>query len=281
LQRQNSELRAMRDTLELRVEERTQALLAAEKMAIIGRLTAGIAHEMASPLSAVLSAVDGLKDLAREYRESIGDAHVTKEDHLAIADEMCDAMNVAELAAQRSAKFVRSIKSQSRIAVASKREEFDVVALVHDCVSLLSHAARRSNCRVETRFSAPQLRAWGSPTRLSQAVTNLVQNAIDATGERRTPIDVDVAATASGALRIVVRDRGEGIRPEVVPRIFEPLFTTKPFGQGTGLGLAIVKDVVERELGGTIAVSTVLGAGSTFTIELPNACVEATKGDAA
>lgn len=271
LRGRNEELQHFRDSLEDQVAERTKALLGAEKMAAIGRLTAGIAHELSSPLAAVLGSHGDLEHLIAEYEQSIGDASVEPEDHRAIAREMAEALDTAHKASRRSVSFVRSIKAQTRVSVAGKAEQFDAAVLVRDCAHLLSHVARAANCRVHVRSAGPIL-LTALPNRLSQAVTNLLQNAVDATGERGGG-EVVAEVTGNDPTGVVVRvsDQGGGIADDVLPRIFEPLFTTKPYGRGTGLGLAIVKEAVEEDLHGQVRVQTSMGHGTTFEIVLPPA----------
>ena len=264
----NEELDRLRRTLEEQVTERTAALLATEKMAVVGRLTAGIAHELASPLGAILATTEHIEELAEEYRASIGDAAVNEDDHRAIAAEMIEVAAVTMRAAERSANFVRSIKSQTRVGQPGKLETFDVVAVVEESVALLAHAARAGKCDVKISAEERPITLVGAPNRLSQVIVNLVQNAIDAAGERGGgTIDVTLSASDAG-VRIAVCDDAGGIPDDVLPKIFEPLFTTKPFGRGTGLGLSIVKEAVERDLDGAIRVETTPGVGSTFVVEL-------------
>ena len=271
LVQRNDELQHLKDTLEHRVAERTEALLGTQKMAVIGRLTAGIAHEMSSPLAAILASVEGLGTLIAEYEASIGVERVEPEDHRAIVSEMQEALGIARMASERSAAFVRSIKAQTRVSLAGQVEAFDPTALVQDCIHLLAHAARAARCKMTLR-SDGVLRMRASPSRLGQAVTNLLQNAIDATGERGGG-EIFVEITR-GPNRVVIqiRDAAGGIPDDVLPRIFEPLFTTKPYGRGTGLGLAIVKEAVEQDLGGQVRVRTQPGTGTTFTLDLPTEC---------
>ncbi|HTJ82450.1 MAG TPA: HAMP domain-containing sensor histidine kinase [Polyangiaceae bacterium] len=269
LRQRNESLQALRASLESRVVERTNALLGAEKMAVIGRLTAGMAHEMSSPLAAILGSLDELKGLTEEYARSVGNDSVEPADHLAIVQEMNEALHIAHMAADRTATFVRSIKGQTRVASPGRPEAFQVAALVRDCSHLLAHAARAAQCRVVIR-SEGDTQITGSPSRLGQAITNLLQNAIDATGEHGGgEILVELGRNDVSELVIRVCDQGGGIPDDVLPRIFEPLFTTKPYGRGTGLGLAIVKEAVETDLGGRISVVSSPGEGTAFVLELP------------
>jgi signal transduction histidine kinase len=285
LRARNEELEALRGSLEERVEARTRelqeanetlrrnqnALLSSEKMAAIGRLTAGIAHEMGSPLAAVMCALDDLTKLNAEYAESIGDRAVTAEDHRAISEEMAQAMSLASTGAERAAAYVRSIRAQTRDDGTRSSSRFDVAALTRDSLALVAHAARAAHCNVALEAPDACILLHGPASRLGQVITNLVHNAVDAQGERGGG-DVRVAVRDEGdAVVIAVADEGPGMAPEVAAHIFEPLFTTKPYGKGTGLGLAIAKEAVEGDFSGTIEVDTHPGKGTCMIVRLPRA----------
>ncbi len=283
LEGRNAELEALRASLEDRVRERTaelerahrtvldgqQLLLASEKMAAVGRLTAGFAHELATPLSSTASSLDTLETLRAEYADSIGDASVTADDHRAIEAELGQALTLARSANATALRFVKGIRAHTRDPGPQAVERFDASTVATQAVELVAHLARSARIRLEVERSPGVAEVVGVPSRLNQAITNLVGNAIDA-----------VAGTPSGAVTVRVRageghtiveveDNGPGIPPDVVARMFEPLFTTKPYGKGTGLGLSIVDEIVRKELGGRIEVRTSPGAGATFTLHLP------------
>jgi signal transduction histidine kinase len=250
------------------LQQNQEQLVTANRMASLGRLTANIAHEINTPLAAVRAALANLTKLVTEYELSYRDAAVTPEDHADIAAEMRAEMRIADSAAERAAQFVRGIKTQTRM-LEGERAVFNAVPYVREALSLLTHSLRRANCRSIFETSSDQIEISGSPGRLAQVVTNLVANAMDATSERGGG-DITIRLKQSvAAVELEVADHGIGIAPEVVSQIFEPMFTTKPFGQGTGLGLAIVKDIVTGDLGGAITVESELGRGTTFVVRLP------------
>jgi signal transduction histidine kinase len=128
---------------------------------------------------------------------------------------------------------------------------------------------RDSKCTVVFTHSAPQLELLGSPARLAQVVTNLVGNAADASKSRGGgEIRVTLAPADDGYLLLEVSDSGGGIPPDILTKIFEPMFTTKPFGEGTGLGLSIVHDVVTGDFKGSVEVRSKVGKGTTFSLKL-------------
>ncbi len=276
-----AELRGRSQEVEIRTTElvaaydalrnNQDALLTTEKMASLGRLTAGIAYHMASPLAATRLSLSSALGVAREYASSIDDPQVGADDHRAIARELAEAITMADAATDRVASFVRSIRAQIRGPSDRRRTRFDGVAAVRDALHLLGHAAVAASVKVDFKTRADHAALDGDPGAIVQIVTNLVANAIDATaGRGGGTVEVDLVATADKVV-LRVSDDGLGIPTDVLPRIFEPLFTTKLNGTGAGLGLAIVHDIVRGEFQGAIAVESTLGAGATFTVTLPRA----------
>jgi signal transduction histidine kinase/DNA-binding LacI/PurR family transcriptional regulator len=251
------------------LKENQEKLLISEKMASLGRLTAGIAHEMNTPLAAVRTALTELDSLVSEYRDSLGDAEVSRGDHEEIAGEMQRAVRLAATAAERAAGFVHGIKSQTRDLSRTESRLFDMAPVIRETLLILSHALRQGNCEVSFQpDTAPKL--YGSPGRLSQVVTNLVMNSIEASAPKGGKIQIDLTS-GHKAIVLTVSDQGCGIPAEHLSRIYDPMFTTKPFGVGTGLGLALVHDIVAGELGGTIEVSSEVGRGTAFSLSFPPA----------
>lgn len=251
------------------VVQQQRQLLLSEKMAGIGRLTAGIAHEMNTPLSAVRSALEEAKNLAAEYRDSIGDPEVTLDDHRAIASDILKSLDLSRRAAEKASSFVRSIKSQTRDMGAKDKAFIDAAPVLEEAVLLLSHASREACVPIELDIRTRPLRLEGIPDRVSQMVTNLLVNAIDACQGRPAPKVRLSAWIGDDGPRIEVADNGCGITKEDLERIFEPLYTTKPVGKGTGLGLTIIHDLMEAEFGGKVQLESTVGAGSTFRLLFP------------
>ena len=253
------------------LKENQQKLLASEKTASIGRLTASIAHEMNSPVAAVRAALLELDRLVTEYHESVTDPEVTTADHREIANEMQQALRLASGAAERAADFVRSIKNQTRDIGHKEQIHFDAVANVRDALLLLGHSLRKANCVIDINASSDSIDLVGPPGRLGQVVTNLVTNAIDAmTPSGGGTINLCLEARERDVI-LKVSDRGHGVADEIRARIWEPLFTTKPFGHGTGLGLTIVRDIVTGDFGGSVDFESRVDGGVTFTVVFPTA----------
>lgn len=250
------------------LQDNQQRLLSAEKMATLGRITANIAHEMNTPLAAVRAALVEIDKRAVEYASSIGDSDVTSADHTEIADEMRASLQIAKSAAERAAGFIRGIKTQTRDISAQERNLFDPSPVIEEALLLLSYDLRRSACQIE--FRPPERPVWllGLPGLLSQVVTNLVTNAVDAMPPEGGTITLTLSED-DGRAQLVVQDTGSGIPVELRDKVFEPMFTTKPFGKGTGLGLSIVHDLVTGPFGGSVDLHSEMGVGTTFTLRLP------------
>jgi len=251
------------------LKENQQKLLVAEKMASLGRLTAGIAHEMNTPLAAIRASLADLGRLAQEYESSIGDPQVTREDYEEITREMLHVIRLAEKAAAQAAGFVHGIKSQTRDLASREQRGFNAVPVIQETLQLLGYALRRANCTAVFEPALAEIELFGSPGRLVQVLTNLLTNAVEASREHGGPITVRLAPHPQG-IELSVSDHGRGIAPENLSRIFDPLFTTKPFGESTGLGLTIVHDIVTSEFNGTIDVKSRVDEGTTFTLWFPN-----------
>jgi signal transduction histidine kinase len=249
-----------------------ERLLHAEKMATLGQLTAGIAHEISTPLGASLSSLSVLEDLARECREALDAPDMAADDRRAITDEIGEVAAEARAWTEKAARFVRSIKGYTLGRREELQErEFNVGDVIDETRQLLAHRLRLCRCtlRVDVADGTPAL--FGDAGKLGQVLTNLVTNAIDAYRDAGAEGgEIAVLATLDGTDVVLrVRDRGAGIRPEHLSRIFEELFTTKPPGLGTGLGLSICRTIVSECFGGTIDVDSEVGCGSTFSVWLP------------
>jgi DNA-binding LacI/PurR family transcriptional regulator/two-component sensor histidine kinase len=250
-------------------EEQRQRLVVVERMAWLGRLTAGVAHEMNTPVAAVRSSLSHLSDLIEEYRTSIGDASVVAHDHRELAGEMADAVTLAARAAQNVAKFVAEFKERTRDLAPKDRVLFNAVPVVGEALGLLKNVLDASDSRVRFEPAGEVVNVTGSQERLAQVLTNLVVNAIDAQQSKGGGLITIDLGPNDDLVILEVADDGEGIRDDVLPRIFEPMFSTRSYGQHIGLGLSIARDIVESEFGGTIKIETRVGFGTKVIVRLP------------
>jgi PAS domain S-box-containing protein len=248
------------------LNENQQKLLISEKQASLGKITAGIAHEMNSPLAVIRASLVELKALVEEYMESVSISQVSPEDHQEIAKDMMKNINIAVRAAEKSAGFLRGIKYQTY----SEKEQ--VVQIIHpspfieDALMLLEFRFRKNRCSLKTDLDE-NVRIPGDPRDLSRIITNLVNNSIDACNPGSGVIVVSFMKSPDDTAILRVEDNGSGILPENLSKIFDPMFTTKPFGEGIGLGLSIVYDLVKKARG-KIEVESRPGK-TVFSISFP------------
>ena len=251
--------------------ERNQAsLMRAERLATLGRLTAGIAHEVNSPLGAVINSLKILTDLGREYADSIDDPEVTAADHHEIARELVQTAKAAVGWARKAAGFVGKVRIQGREPRSADAGTFEVATVVADVEALLQHRLRTSTCRLDFGEES-RVTLHGDPARLGQVLINLVTNALDAYEDAGISDGrIEIHARHAGASAVLtVRDWAGGIPAAALPKIFDELFTTKDPTRGTGLGLSIARHLIEQSFDGTLTVETEAGVGSCFAITLP------------
>jgi signal transduction histidine kinase/DNA-binding LacI/PurR family transcriptional regulator len=256
----NSELESAFSLL----KENHQKLIISDKMASLGRLTAGIAHEMNTPLAAVRTSLKEFGQLIKEYEESIGNSSVLPEDHRLIAEDMRKCLKLAIQSAEKSAGFIKGIKAQTTNMNTSNFQFFNVANVISDTLSVLNFALRKGNCKLITNIDN-SIELYGDPNKFVQMATNLVINAVDACKPVGGNISIILENTGDGYAKITFQDTGCGIPEEIKPRIFDPMFTTKPFGEGTGLGLSIVHDIVD-EFDGSINVESQKGLTSFYVL---------------
>jgi CheY-like chemotaxis protein/two-component sensor histidine kinase len=228
-------------------------LVLAERMASVGTLAAGVAHEINNPLAFVLS---NLEFTIGELTRAGADGEVVR------------ALEEAHNGADRVRAIVRDLKTFSR-ADDDAREPVDVRRVLQAAVGVAANELRhRARVAVDPGPVPPVL---ASEHRLGQVFLNLLINAAHAIPEGHPAEHVVRASTGTaedGRAVVEISDTGSGIAPEILARIFDPFFTTKPVGVGTGLGLSICHGIVSA-LGGEIEVRTVVGAGTTFRVLLP------------
>jgi phosphoserine phosphatase RsbU/P len=261
-QERSRQLLAAHSTL----QENQDKLLIAEKMAALGRVTAGIAHEMNTPVAAVRAALGELDKLAQEYAEAANDPNMTAETHREIAGEMREAIRLGTNAVVKVAGFVRGIRSEMADLGEGERGRFDAVSVVRHTLPPLAHAAAQAGCRVSFEATSESIHVDGPPDRFARIITNLVSNAIDASQPKGGGSIAVRLFTFDGGVQLEVSDEGTGIPDEIVSKIFDPMFSTKPFGEATGLGLSVVHDILLGDFEGTIDVKTRLGDGTTFVL---------------
>ena len=279
LKEKNEELARLLDELKA-----TQAqLIQAEKMASLGQLTAGIAHEIQNPLNFVNNFSQISVELAKELAEELA-AH--REQPVAdVLDEVQDLLDDLTFNAekirehgQRAEGIVKGMMLHAR-GKPGERRPTDLNALVEEYVNLAYHGMRARHTDFNVTIERAYDEAVGKmdlvPQEMGRVLLNLLNNAFHAVYEKAqnddayTPTVTVATQRGAHAVEIEVQDTGGGIPEAVREKIFEPFFTTKPTGQGTGLGLSISYDIVTQGHGGTLAVESTEGEGAAFIVTLP------------
>ena len=269
-------------------------LVQTEKLASLGQLTAGIAHEIKNPLNFVNNFSAVSVELIEELRETLASA--TLDDKLRA--EISDIANMLEgnldkvvQHGKRADAIVKNMLLHSREGSGDHRP-VDINALVEESLNLAYHGARAEkhgfNITLERSLDPAAGEADLFPQEITRALLNLISNGFYAATKRKADTNGNdyeptLAATTRSlgdSVEIRIRDNGTGIPPEVKERIFNPFFTTKPAGEGTGLGLSISHDIIVKQHGGSIEVDTQPGAFTEFRIVLPRiAATIAKSGD--
>ena len=277
--RPTGELRRAFEALNLahRKLTKTQAqLVSAEKMAALGQLVAGVAHELNNPISFVFGNLHALKryaqklngflaacDAARslpevkEQAETLGIRRIMQDLNPLVDGTLEGATRVSEIV-QDLRRFSSSQKEQV--------ESFNLVRAVQTAAEWVTKSARNKPDLMVTPAGALEVRSLQRA--VHQIVVNLVQNAVDVLVSERGSRIVIACAVSDRLATVAVTDNGPGLRPEHLNRVFEPFFTTKPVGEGTGLGLYVSYNLAQ-ELGGRIDVENVDGGGVRFTLSFP------------
>ncbi|WP_052010043.1 MULTISPECIES: sensor histidine kinase [unclassified Alteromonas] len=278
----NSELKASAEHLESLVDQRTKELLQSEKMASVGTLAAGVAHEINNPIGFLLSnlssldeymqsvvplvtALSNLSEADKKHIEDLSQTNINWNDLAFMAEDISPLIQESVEGAQRVSKTVSGLRSFAHPSD-SKQEQLSIQSAIDLAISLV---------RNELKYNAvlhyepgDDFYVTGNLTELSQVFVNLLVNAVHAISENGA-IEINIEATDKNVV-VSVKDNGCGIPPENLGKLFQPFFTTKEIGTGTGLGLAISHGIIESH-NGKISIESQVGEGTCFTITLPAA----------
>lgn len=235
-----------------------------DKMATLGQLTAGVAHEVNNPMSFILSNLETLQEYVAELVEGFQSGSKEKvfsEKFMIIMEDMEALVGETQEGALRVKEIVLGLRDFSRPDAGMQLT--DLNACLTETIKILANELKYKADVVTEFGDVPAFTCYANE--LKQVFTNLIINASQAI-ESFGQIKIKTFAEHQDIV-IVISDTGKGIAPEHVKHLFDPFFTTKPVGQGTGLGLSIVKGIIEKHRG-QIDVETQLGAGTTFSIRL-------------
>ena len=281
-----NELRQRTDDLSESLENLRTAqdhLIQTEKLASLGQLTAGIAHEIKNPLNFVNNFSAVSVELIDELREALGGVHLESKlraDISEIADTLQGNLDKVVQHGKRADAIVKNMLLHSRQGSGEHRA-VDINALVEESLNLAYHGARAEkqsfNMTLERSFDPSAGEVALFPQEITRVLLNLIANGFYAATKRKAETNGgDYEPTLSATTKnlgdrveIRIRDNGTGIPPEIKEKMFNPFFTTKPAGEGTGLGLSLSHDIIVKQHAGSIEVDTLPGEFTEFRIVLP------------
>ncbi|MBS1744162.1 MAG: GHKL domain-containing protein [Bacteroidetes bacterium] len=273
--RQKEELQNALDDL----RQVQKQLIQSEKMASLGELTAGIAHEIQNPLNFVNNFAEVNRELLAEMNEEIAKGNL--EEVKSLAKDIIDNEEKITHHGKRADAIVKGMLQHSRNS-SGQKEPANINVLADEYLRLAYHGLRAKdktfNATIKTDFDDSIGNINIIPQDIGRVILNLITNAFYAVTERRKnatslsnydPTVTVITRKTQQAVEIIVQDNGMGIPAKVLDKIFQPFFTTKPTGQGTGLGLSMSYEIVTKAHGGELKVNTKEGEGTSFIIHLP------------
>jgi two-component system, NtrC family, sensor kinase len=268
------------DALQKSLEElkaTQQQLIQSEKMASLGELTAGIAHEIQNPLNFVNNFSEVSNELLDEMKGEL--AIGNRQSAIEIADDVKENLGKILHHGKRADAIVKGMLQHSRTS-SGQKELTDINALCDEYLRLAYHGLRAKdksfNAKFETHLDKSIDKINIIPQDIGRVLVNLINNAFYAVTEKKTQLNGTYEPTVSVSTKklrdkveVKVADNGKGIPEKILAKIFQPFFTTKPTGQGTGLGLSLSYDIITKGHGGELKVETKEGEGTTFFLTIP------------
>ncbi|WP_062013931.1 HAMP domain-containing sensor histidine kinase [Aureimonas sp. AU4] len=285
LTRREAALRRAKDDADdalRRLRDTQSDLIQAEKLASLGQLVAGVAHEINTPLGVALTTSTAMSGEAARFRDDALAGQLTQADFEEFVERLIEGARLTTSNVQRAAHLVHAFKQVAADRTSDDRRRFDLGAFTADLFTSLGPMGRRGGHHVEVSCEEG-LVLDSYPGALAQVLTNLLSNAYAHAFATRTGghVRVAIARRCEDGLRIRFTDDGRGIAPADRPHIFDPFFTTRRAEGSTGLGLQIVYNLVTATLGGTIRFTSEVGRGTTFTLDLPLTAPQQPAGEAA
>lgn len=252
------------------LETANRKLTEAHKMASIGRLSAGIVHEINTPIGSIFSNNEVTVRSLEKARALLSDAKqngsAPPDKALALIDSILSLTAVDKMACERISGIIRSLKTFARVSEHDLRK-VDLNEMVRHTIKLAGTVFRSRITFATELDEVPEVECF--PGLVGQVLLNLVVNAAQAIDGEGT-VTIRTHSQGDGErVRIEVADTGQGIRPELRHKIFKTGFTTKPVGEGTGIGLTISREIIEDQHGGEIGFDSVVGQGTTFYFVIP------------
>lgn len=246
------------EALVAELKQTQQQLIQAGKMAAVGQLAAGVAHEINNPLAGIM----GYSQLVVEKMRRKLDTGITAEE----LPKFLSYVENMERQSQRCKNIVQNLLKFARASTREELQEVDCNAVMRETIAFVDHQVEMNQIGIITHLEPELLHVLGHDGKMQQIFTNIVINAMQAVGQKGT-ITI-TTRNIGGRVNIEIEDTGEGIPPEHLDKIFEPFFTTKEIGKGTGLGLSVTYGLVQ-DMSGDIAVRSEVGMGTVFSLTFP------------
>jgi len=254
-----------------RLVQTQQTLVESEKMASLGGLVAGVAHEINTPVGISLTTASHLAQITEKISLELETGSIKKSDfqnYLHTAQECCELILSN---AERAANLIHSFKQVAVDQTSEARRDFQLEDYLQEIITSLRPKFKRTQITVSIECESDLLMD-SFPGALSQVVTNLLVNALTHAFDEGQAGQINIVArhASAGMVDLSIHDNGKGIAAENMGKIFQPFFTTRRASGGSGLGLHIVYNIVRQRLGGHIEVESEIGQGTTFSITLPS-----------
>lgn len=246
-----------------------ESLLQAERLASLGSLVAGVAHEINTPVGIALTSASVLKTATDEIQNGVNTTGLKKSDVMRYLETANESARLIMNNCYRAAHLIHSFKQIAVDQTSEARRPFALKDYVEEIVSSLQPKLKKTPITLSLSCP-PEIVLDSYPGAFAQVITNLTLNCVEHAFEVDTPGHIQINARMDGEIvELHVQDDGKGIAPDVLDKIFDPFFTTRRGQGGTGLGLNIVYNLIAKQFGGTITVQSTLGQGTHFTLRIP------------
>lgn len=253
----------------LELQHTQQTLLQKEKMASLGNIVAGVAHEINTPLGISVTMGSTLQQSVNECIEKLNQAQLRRSDLARFETETKEAFDIMLPALTKAADLISSFKDVAVNQTSEQRREFKLDVIIKEVLATLNHKLKYTNHRYKLELE-PDIVMDSYPGPLGQVISNLFDNALLHGFENRNSGEIVISTQLKGdKLSLKVADDGKGIAKAELEKVFDPFYTTKLGQGGSGLGLNIIFNIVQQVLGGTISVDSEVDGGTVFSIEIP------------
>lgn len=258
-----------------------ESLLQAERLASLGSLVAGVAHEINTPVGIALTSASVLKAATDDILTAVGTVGLKKSEIMRYLDTASESARLIMNNAYRAAHLIHSFKQIAVDQTSEARRPFGLKEYIEEIVSSLQPKLKKTPITL-VLDCPPEIVLDSYPGAFAQVITNLTLNCVEHAFDGDAPGEIAISARLDGDIvELHVRDDGKGIAPEALDRIFDPFFTTRRGQGGTGLGLNIVYNLIVKQFMGSIAVASALGKGTHFTLRIPRVTALDSEHDAA